>query len=99
MTETEVIEKFFGNKVSTEKLNIEGFPKPLKFDIYDGYAVAVDDGCTYDMMYPQLSTIKDSKELSEAIAEYCRCEKSQITILHVLITFNTLFKNGVEIIC
>jgi len=49
------------------------------------------------MQYPQLSVIKESKELTDAIIDYCGCEKSQITVIQVLITFNTLYKNGIEI--
>lgn len=97
MAEEAIIEKLFGKKITTEKLNIEGFNESLKFDIYDGYAVCKHGEDIFDMQYPQLSVIKESKELTDAIIDYCGCEKSQITVIQVLITFNTLYKNGIEI--
>ena len=96
MTE-KIIEKFFGKKVCTEKLNIEGISKPLKFDIYDGYAICKDDDNVYEMKFPQLAFIKEIKELTDAVSEYCSCEKSQITVLNVLVTFSTLYRNGYEV--
>ena len=51
------------------------------------------------MIYPQMKAVKDSKELSDAIIEYIGGINSveEITVLHVLISFNTLYKDGVEI--
>ena len=37
--ESKIFEKFYGKKVCTERLNVEGYKKPIQFDIYDGYAV------------------------------------------------------------
>jgi len=37
--ESKIWEKFYGKKICSERLNIEGFGKPIPFDIYDGHAV------------------------------------------------------------
>lgn len=93
-------EKAYGKKICTEKLNIEGFKNAIPFDIYDGYAICENyRGHRFDMQYPQMKAIKDSKELSDAVIEYVGGITSvdEITVLHVLISFNTLYKDGVEI--
>jgi len=93
-------EKHYGKKVCTEKLNIEGFNTAIPFDIYDGFAVCENyRGHRFDMQYPQMKAIKDSKELSDAVIEYVGGISSvdEITVLHILISFNTLYKDGVEI--
>ena len=94
-------EKHFGKKVASEKLNVEGIEKPLPFDIYDGHAVCEDDGegNRYDMEYPILKCVKQNKEFSDAVIGYVGSITSveEITPIHVLLTFNRLFKNGVEI--
>lgn len=98
--EAKYYEKAYGKKICTEKLNIEGFRSAIPFDIYDGYAVCENyRGHRYDMQYPQMKAIKDSKELSDAVIEYIGgiSNVEEITVLHVLITFNTLSKDGVEI--
>lgn len=99
--EEKIWEKFYGKKICTEKLNIEGFSKPIPFDIYDGHAICYDyKGSRYDMQYPMLKAIKDSKEMSDAVIKYIGNinNKEEITVLHVLISFNTLYKDGVEVI-
>ncbi len=98
--ELKYYEKSYGKKICTEKLNIEGFSKAIPFDIYDGFAVCENyRGHRFDMVYPQMKAIKDSKELSDAVIEYIGGITSvdEITVLHVLISFNTLYKDGVEI--
>lgn len=98
--EDKMLEKFYGKKVATERLNIEGFAKPMPFDIYDGYAVCRDfRGHTYDMVYPLLKMAKECKELYEPIMEYVGGIDSidEITVIHVLMTFSTLYKDGVEV--
>jgi hypothetical protein len=98
--ESKIWEKFYGKKICTEKLNIEGFKKPIEFDIYDGHAVCENyRGHRFDMFYPQMKAIKDSKEMADAIIESVggiECA-DEITVLHILIAFNTLYKDGVEI--
>jgi hypothetical protein len=98
--EEKIFEKHYGKKVCSKKLNIEGFDKPIPFEIYDGYAYCANyKGKRLDMQYPQLRAVKDSKELTNAIIDYIddiTC-KEEITPIHILITFNTLFKDGVEI--
>lgn len=98
--EKKALEKFFGKKICSKNLIIEGFNKPISFDIYDGYAVCEDfKGHHLDMEYPQMKAIKDSSELFNAVIEYIGdiTDKEEITSLHILITFNTLYKDGFEI--
>ena len=98
--ESKIWEKFYGKKVATEKLNIEGFSKPIEFDIYDGHAICYDyKGHRYDMIYPQMKAVKDSTELSDAILEYVGDVDSvnEISVIHILIAFHTLYKDGVEV--
>lgn len=98
--EEKIWEKFYGKKICSERLNVEGFRKAIPFDIYDGHAVCKDfDGHRYDMIYPQMKAIKESEELSDAIIEYIGDinDKEEITVLHILISFNTLYKDGVEV--
>jgi hypothetical protein len=98
--ELKFYEKHYGKKVCTEKLNIEGFKSAIPFDIYDGFAVCENyRGHRFDMLYPQMKAVKDSKELSDAVMEYIGGMESsdEITVLHILISFNTLYRDGVEI--
>ena len=98
--ESKIWEKFYGKKICSERLNIEGFDKPIPFDIYDGHAICEDyKGHRFDMTYPQMRAVKDSIELSNAIIDYIGniSDKEEITVLHILIAFNTLSKDGVEI--
>lgn len=104
--ESKVWEKLCGKKIGTERLSIEGFKTQIPFDIYDGYAVCEDyKGHRYDMTYPQLKAVKDSKEMADAVIEYInsisekRIESvDEISIIHVLISFNTIYRDGVEIV-
>lgn len=98
--EEKIWEKFYGKKICTERLNIEGFAKPIPFDIFDGHAICYDyKGSRYDMKYPQMRAVKDSKELSDAVINYIGdiTNKEEITVLHILISFNELYKDGVLI--
>ena len=98
---SKMIEKHFGKKVCTEKLNVEGYRKPIQFDIYDGYAVCPDyRGHRFEMTYPMMKALKDSTEFSDAIMEYVSGINNvdEISVLHVLITFATLYKDGVEVV-
>jgi len=94
-----IFEKFYGKKISTEKLKIDGFKKPIPFDIYDGYAVCEGyNGHDFDMVYPQVQAVKNSKELSDAVIDYISDihDKEEISVIHILITFYTLYIDGVE---
>lgn len=102
--ESKIFEKLCGKKIGTEKLSIEGFKTQIPFDIYDGYAHAEYKGHVYDMTYPQLKAIKDSEELATAVINYINSisEKKlesvdEISVIHILIAFNTLYRDGVEI--
>ena len=58
--ESKIWEKFYGKKVCSENLNIEGFKKAIPFDIYDGHAICEDyKGHRFDMVYPQLVPEKE----------------------------------------
>ena len=98
--ESKILEKHYGKKVCTEKLNIEGFRKPIEFDIYDGFAICYNyRGHRLEMEYPQMKAIKDSKEMSDAMVDSVggiECT-DEISVLHILIAFNTLYKDGVEV--
>lgn len=104
--ESKIWEKFYGKKIATERLSIEGFSKQLPFDIYDGFAVCENyRGHYYDMSYPQLKAVKDSKEMADAVIEYInsisekKLENAEdISVIHVLISFNTIHRDGVEIV-
>ena len=103
--ESKIWEKLCSKKIATEKLSIEGFKNQIPFDIYDGYAVCHDfKGHKYEMVYPQLKAVKDSKEMSDAVIEYINSisdkqieNVDEISVIHVLISFNTIYKDGVEI--
>jgi len=98
--ESKIFTKFYGEKLATESLNIDNFNEPITFDIYDGHAVCFDhNGKRYDMFYPRMQAVKESKELQDAIIEYVDTieKKEDITVLHILMTFNELFEDGVEI--
>lgn len=109
--ESKALDKMFG-KITTETLNVEGFKEPVPFDIYDGYAVGYTSRKNYikntdkedgesvlDMEYPILKCVKDNKEFSDAVIDYVGTISSveEITPIHVLLTFNRLFRDGVEI--
>ena len=104
--ESKVWEKLCGKKIGTEKLSIEGFKKQIPFEIYDGYAYCEDyKGHRYDMTYPQLKAVKDSEEMATAVINYINeiSDKKlesvdEISVIHVLIAFNTLHRDGVEIV-
>lgn len=99
--ESKIFEKMYGQKVLSADLNIDGFDEKIPFDIYDGYAVCEDyKGSRYDMVYPTLKAIKELKELYEAVIEETEdiTTKEEINVIHVLSTFNTLYKDGVEVI-
>lgn len=98
--ENKIWEKYYGKKITSEKLNIEGFKTAIPFDIYDGHAVCEDfKGDRYDMLYPQMKAVKESVELQNVIIDYCDGieTKDEISVLHILMTFNTLYKNGKEV--
>ena len=101
MDESKIWTKFYGKEICKEDLKIEGFDEPIPFTIYDGHAVCDDfNGHRYDMIYPQMKAIKGSKELQEVILEYCDDieDVQEISPIHSLITFNTLYEDGVEVL-
>jgi hypothetical protein len=104
--ESKVWEKLCGKKIGTEKLSIEGFKNQIPFEIYDGYAYCENyKGHRYDMSYPQLKAVRESEEMATAVLNYInqisdkKLESTdEIGVIHCLITFNTLYRDGVEII-
>ena len=103
--ESKIWEKHLGKKIGTEKLSIEGFKNQIPFEIYDGYAYCEDyKGHSYAMEYPQLKAIRESEEMATAVINYIneisdkKLESAdEISVMHVLIAFNTLYRDGVEI--
>lgn len=103
--ESKIWEKLCGKKVGTEKLSIEGFKNQIPFEIYDGYAYCENyKGHKYEMTYPQLKAIRESEEMATAVINYINqiSDKKiesvdEISVIHVLIAFNTLYRDGVEI--
>ena len=90
-----VFTKYYGKKVETTELNVEGIDKKLPFDIYDGFAICIDGDDEYIMQYPQLKIIKESTDLTNAVIDFCEgITKNDIRVIHSLMAFNTLFKNG-----
>jgi hypothetical protein len=56
------------------------------------------------MTYPQLKAIRESEEMATAVINYINeiSDKKiesvdEISVIHVLIAFNTLYRDGVEI--
>ena len=104
--ESKVWEKLCGKKIGTEKLSIEGFKNQIPFEIYDGYAYCENyKGHRYDMSYPQLKAVKESEEMATAVMDYINkiSDKKlesvdEIGVIHCLIAFNTLYRDGVEIV-
>lgn len=104
--ESKIWEKHLGKKVGTEKLSIEGFKNQIPFEIYDGYAYCENyKGHRYEMTYPQLKAIRESEEMATAVINYIneisdkKLESAdEISVIHVLIAFNTLYRDGVEIV-
>ena len=104
--ESKAWEKLCGKYIGEEKLSIEGFKQQIPFKIYDGYAVCENyKGHRYDMTYPQLKAVKDSDEMATSVISYINeiSEKKlesvdEISVIHVLIAFNTLYRDGVEIV-
>ena len=97
---SKVLVKMWGAKICTKQVNVEGISDPIEFDIYDGYAVCENHkGHRFDMSYPQMKIIKDSKEMMDEIMKCVtdiECE-DEISPLHSLIAFNTLYVDGVEV--
>lgn len=104
--ESKVWEKLCGKKIGTEKLSIEGFKNQIPFEIYDGYAYCENyKGHRYDMEYPTLKAVRESEEMANTILNYINkiSDKKlesvdEIGVIHCLITFNTLRRDGVEIV-
>lgn len=104
--ESKIWEKLCGKKIGTEKLSIEGFKNQIPFEIYDGYAYCENyKGHRYDMSYPQLKAVRESEEMATAVMDYINkiSDKKlesvdEIGVIHCLIAFNTLYRDGVEIV-
>lgn len=96
-----VLKKMWGDKTCTRKVNVEGIKKPIEFDIYDGYAKSTNKrGKVYEMTFPMMKSIKQCKELEEEIVKYIGndIDPKEISPLHSMITFSTLYIDGVEVI-
>lgn len=102
--ESKIFEKLCGKRIGIEKLSIEGFKNQIPFEIFDGYAHAEYKGHNYDMVYPQLKAIRDCEELATSCINYINeiSDKKlesvdEISVIHILIAYNTLYRDGVEI--
>lgn len=95
-----VLKKMWGEKTCTRKVNVEGEKKPIEFDIYDGYAKSTNkSGSVYEMTFPMMKSIKQCKELEDEIVKYIGngLDPKEISPLHSMITFSTLYVDGVEV--
>lgn len=95
--------KFFGKKVATESINIDGYDNPIPFDIYDGFAVCENsNGHFMVLQYPKLDAIKNCEELAKGIIDYLKngevTNVSQINVIDVLVSYSTLYEDGVEVL-
>lgn len=95
----EDLEKMYGKMVEERDLTILGFNGKMHFEIYDGLAYCENfKGDEYVMKYPKLEFIEDSIEMQDEIRKYLDMdEKSKISVLDVLQTFNEMDKNGTRI--
>lgn len=95
----EDLEKMYGKMVEERDLTILGFNGKMHFEIYDGLAYCENfKGDEYVMKYPKLEFIEDSIEMQDEIRKYLEMdEKSKISVLDVLQTFNEMDKNGTRI--
>ena len=95
----EDLEKMYGKMVEERDLTILGFKGKMHFEIYDGLAYCENfKGDEYIMKYPKLEFIEDSVEMQDEIRKYLDMdEKSKISVLDVLQTFNEMDKNGTRI--
>ena len=95
----EDLEKMYGKMVEERDLTILGFKGKMHFEIYDGLAYCENfKGDEYVMKYPKLEFIEDSIEMQDEIRKYLDMdEKSKISVLDVLQTFNEMDKNGTRI--
>ena len=94
-----ILEKMYGKLVTRARINLGHGQEPIPFDIYDGYAVSTNKvGKVYEMQYPMMKAIKQCKGLSDEIVKYIGSITSdEISPLHSLITFSTLYEDGKEI--
>ena len=95
----EDLEKMYGKMVEERDLTILGFKGKMHFEIYDGLAYCENlKGDEYILKYPKLEFIEDSVEMQDEIRKYLNMdEKSKISVLDVLQTFNEMDKNGTRI--
>lgn len=99
-----ILEKFFGKKICERQITIEGLTTPIPFSIYDGYAHGECQGHNYDMEYPQMEAVKNCEEIANAVIDYCSTipipnkpkQIEDITVIHVMATYNTLYQDGRE---
>ena len=97
------LEKMAQSKyVSTSRLklsdNLFGDNKKriIDFDIFDGFAYGVHENKELYMIFPKKSFIKESKEMKNEIREFCELkETDEITEIHILIAYNSLFENKI----
>lgn len=96
----ENLTQLYGKKVCEAELHVDGFKKPMKFDVYDGFAICPKYGKKqYEMTYPTLSFVKGAKELADEVMAYKNLKNAnEITVIHILETYNTLTSYGRPIV-
>ena len=98
--EKEVWHKFYA-VYGNEELELDGFDGKIPFEIYDGHAVCYNyNGHRFDLYYPMLKAIRESSEMSAAIMDVIDgiSKVNEITPLHSLLAYNTLYLDGNEVI-
>lgn len=95
-----IIEILFGKMIEERDIEIMGFKKPLRFEIYDGYAYCPNyKGGEYEIDFPRMKLVEESKEFQEDIRKWMKLDENDtITYFHIVQTFNELYKDctGIE---
>lgn len=98
--EKKTLETLFGNMIEEKALEINGFKKPITFEIYDGYAYCPSyKGHEYGIEYPRIELIEKSNELQSDIREWVGLdEKAEITVFDIIQTFNVMYRDGEKVV-
>jgi hypothetical protein len=95
----DALETMYGKLIDEKELEISGFKKPLKFEVYDGYAYCPNyKGHEYAIEYPRVELIEKSKEMQEDIKGWLDMKEDEtITVYDIIQTFNTMYRDGVKV--
>ena len=95
-----ILEKMYGKLVTRARLNLGHGQEQIAFDMYDGYATCENHtGHKYDILFPMMKIVKGSPAFEKAIMNYVGGIESEkaISSVHVMITFPTLYIDGVKV--